>query len=1622
MSAFHVMQECIQRGVLLSLDNGRLKISAEYVDDDLLERIKIDRDQIVEILAHESEISSHSTTAISDFPLSCVSQEELQFLEVNYPLIQKLYVATPMQQGLIFHGLLSNNGSFYTNQIYCDLVGELDVDAFIDAWKYIVERHDVFRTCFVSLETRQAHQLVLSHVDLPVAIDDWRDFSEQERVSKLLEFRKQDKAKGFVFEKAPLLRITLIRLADNEYHFLWTHHHAVLDGWCLPTILSELMQSYSVLLEGGDNLLDEPFQYDSYIDWLSKFDDASALKFWRNNLQGITKQTSLFGDAIDINHEEQAFEWFYLDIDRKIHKNLDQLAKRLNCTISVLVQGAWAILLHRYSGESSVVFGSTFSGRPGDLPGVESMTGLFLNAVPIRCDFDKGLTVEQLLQRIHEGNIEREIYSYSGLPAIQSVSELPNGQALFESLIVVENYPLVEELNLEEKSSMSGIKFRSVGRDAETNYPVTLIIRSNNQLSVILKYQSNAIENDTALRLKVHLEALLRDLALGASGEKIEQLKLSTKHAQSADGSYPLSSIQKSIWRKLKPTAGKNLAHQFCIYTEVAKEIDCAALNTAVQFVIECESVLRLEFLLEENGNVKQKIRNERKFTIEEIEFSTEKEPIVSASNWIDTTRNEVLSPIGALPFHFALLKLGKERYCWYTQFHSLLVNEEGAFRIRRKIDEAYRLYCSENRLPTLIDDRQEHIAYLESDFEYRYSSQYVDDKKYWSTRLNDLVDITSSNNRQLTYDLRNTVRASLSLGCEVMEPLKGRANKSAIGLDKFMVAITILYLHKVKDQEIMSIVVKINNAIGQHLGNRPFNFASAFPVLSVANNNHSCGQFIAALSDYLDSSSHHGRFFDKGITKTFTENSAGSWSSDAEVCASFCSLGSSFQDVDDEFVIFSRLEDNLSIRIYISEETSACYINIDGNPDLLEQWEMELHRDRLSEFIHGFVSHIEAETKLDSLSLLTQSEGILLTEEFNTTQHPFPVDTCLQQLFERHATFTPGQLAVESGSEALSYKVLNEKSNQLARFLILKGAKPNMLVGVCMHRGIDMIVSLLAILKSGAAYLPLDPEYPEGRLDYMISDARPLLLLTHATLLGRISAEGIEIVAIDKQQDYINENSSENIPIESIGLTSCHPAYVIYTSGTTGNPKGVVVDHKNLANLITAVCRDYRLTPDDRFLQFSSISFDMSVEDIFGTLCNGCSLILRDDRWLESEQKFWSFCEELEVTLVNLPTSYWHQLVFSNCLEIPSTVRQVMVGGERISPNAVDLWRSYSKSNIRLINAYGPTETTVNAAISIDDNADFAKIIGRPFANTKIYILSSTLKLVPIGEVGELYIGGAGVARGYLNSVIQTVEKFVPNPFSDDSNEKVYRSGDLARWRIDGNLDYIGRIDDQIKIRGYRIEIKEIESQILKINEVGAVAVLMKEGSELEKYLVAYVVLRDRHNNLATEEAFSSSTAIQNKSYAEKFGSALRNNLPDYMCPRNFVFVDQMPLTVNGKIDKAKLIDIEEEISLKASYAAPIGEVEIKLSELWEQVLDCDHIGIHDDFFQLGGQSLLATRLVSMIRQAFEVEIPLRIIFKSPTIAGLAISLNELLDSNKLIENQVQLESSSQNTEEGVL
>jgi aspartate racemase len=667
---------------------------------------------------------------------------------------------------------------------------------------------------------------------------------------------------------------------------------------------------------------------------------------------------------------------------------------------------------------------------------------------------------------------------------------------------------------------------------------------------------------------------------------------------------------------------------------------------------------------------------------------------------------------------------------------------------------------------------------------------------------------------------------------------------------------------------------------------------------------------------------------------------------------------------------------------VLLTETEEGCSLRSEYSVDLFEPGTIGRLVQQFRCVLEGIVA--APQSRLSELSLLTGAEREQLLVKWNQTAAPYERERCIHEVFEAETAKHPDSIALVFESKQLTFGEVNRRANQLARRLMACGVEADVLVGISLERSFEMIIAMLAILKAGGGYVPLDRSWPRERLAFMLKDTGASVLVTDSRLdLQGLGWNPSRVICVDREAVTVAAEDGKN---PHSNATSEHLAYAIYTSGSTGTPKAVAIPHRGVVRLVRNP-NYVEISGEDIFLQAAPISFDASTFEIWGALLNGSKLVILPPYMLSLEA-LGRTIEEEKVTILWLTAGLFHQMVDYQLPQLRG-LRYLLAGGEALSVAHV-LKALSGLGGCRLINGYGPTENTTFTccyALPTDWGSGQSVPIGRPISNTQVFVLDERMQPVPIGMPGELYTGGDGLARGYLNRPELTKEMFVPNPFGPKES-RLYRTGDLARWLPNGNLEFLGRVDEQVKIRGYRVEPGEVEAVLTQYPGVHQAEVVARPDKAGGKHLVAYVVTQ-------AAEDFRSNNLRE----------FLAAKLPPHLVPSHFVRLERLPLTANGKVDRGSLPEPEPEKGNEVESSPPRTETEEALASIWKELLGCKFIGVHQNLFHLGCHSLLATQAVSRIARTMSVELPVRAIFEHPTIAGLAEAVTSG-QTNSLLSN----------------
>ncbi|QAW05417.1 nonribosomal peptide synthetase DhbF [Bacillus subtilis] len=1028
------------------------------------------------------------------------------------------------------------------------------------------------------------------------------------------------------------------------------------------------------------------------------------------------------------------------------------------------------------------------------------------------------------------------------------------------------------------------------------------------------------------------------------------------------DLQYSLTGAQTGIWfaQQLDPD---NPIYNTAEYIEINGPINIALFEEALRHVIKEAESLHVRFGENMDGPW-QMINPSPDVQLHVIDVSSEPDPEKTALNWM---KADLAKPVdlGYDPlFNEALFIAGPDRFFWYQRIHHIAIDGFGFSLIAQRVASTYTaLIKGQTAKGRSFGSLQ---AILEEDTDYRGSEQYEKDRQFWLDCFADAPEVVSLADRAPRTS-NSFLRHTAYLPPSDVNALKEAARYFSGSWHEVMIAVSAVYVHRMTGSEDVVLGLPMMGRIGSASLNVPAMVMNLLPLRLTVSSSMSFSELIQQIFREIRSIRRHHKYRHEELRRDLKLIGENHRLFGPQINLMPFDYGLDFAGArGTTHNLSAGPVDDLSINVYDRTDGSGLRIDVDANPEVYSEPDIKLHQQRILQLLQ--TASAGEDMLIGQMELLLPEEKEKVISKWNETAISEKL-VSLQDMFEKQAVLTPERIALMCDDIQVNYRKLNEEANRLARLLIEKGIGPEQFVALALPRSPEMVASMLGVLKTGAAYLPLDPEFPSDRISYMLEDAKPSCIITTEEIAASLPDNlAVPELVLDQAvtQEIIKRYSPEN-PDVSVSLD--HPAYIIYTSGSTGRPKGVVVTQKSLSNFLLSMKEAFSLGEEDRVLAVTTVAFDISALELYLPLISGARIVIARKETIREPQALAQMIENFDINIMQATPTLWHALVTSE----PEKLRglRVLVGGEALPSG---LLQALQDLHCSVTNLYGPTETTIwSAAAFLEEGLKGVPPIGKPIWNTQVYVLDNGLQPVPPGVVGELYIAGTGLARGYFHRPDLTAERFVADPYGPPGT-RMYRTGDQARWRADGSLDYIGRADHQIKIRGFRIELGEIDAVLANHPHIEQAAVVVREDQPGDKRLAAYVV---------------ADAPIDTAELRRYVGASL----PDYMVPAAFVEMDELPLTPNGKLDRKALP--APDFSTSVSDRAPRTPQEEILCDLFAEVLGLARVGIDDSFFELGGHSLLAARLMSRIREVMGAELGIAKLFDEPTVAGLAAHLD---------------------------
>ncbi|WP_394751328.1 amino acid adenylation domain-containing protein [Spongiimicrobium salis] len=1523
-------------------------------------------------------------------------ERELALFQENYlkqypdDTIEAVYPMCDIEKGMCFLHNSRPEDTLYFEQIMIPITyKEMHVNVLQSALDLLVKKHEVFR---IGFNLNEFAHVVYREIPTKITFNDLTGIPTAEQKVIIQENLEKNRKAHFDLSAKPIWRIILYRLKEGHHEIVFEYHHALLDGWSIASFITELNNTYINLLK--DPAFKPKLLKSSYKDYIKeelfhKKDEATRA-FWKKELQGF-KKLKLNTKRI----KEKRFESVREVYPAQLLKNLKTIEKERHVTVKTLILSAYINTMRILSGQRDILIGVVTFSRPLKQDG-DKMLGCFLNTIPFRIQLPEVLTWNELIALVDKKFLEIKKYDHLSLFEInQAIGAVTHeGNPLFDTAFNVINWHIMKEMETEEtiKEELDRLDFDVFLRgntffDANFNINEERILCMHEYSSPFMTKESyevfNAIFLSSLGEIIANSESSIKTDQTFWEGEKTEvfnQLRTDNKVAKAyRQAPVALSARQQEIWKmtSAEKTKGEHISMTFDITGEFKLDI----FKESLQETYAMHSVLRT-VLVKEGKVMSQRILGMKDFVLdfEQVQKFDEKALAQISNEVFDMDKNLT---------RIRIVEQSKNKHKLYVIAHRLLLDYPSMVQIIQTVLFKYQQLLDEN---VGMDIKKETVSFQdyanwESESLNRLAPILLN---YWKRNLEGLkaleMPTDHTKDRALAYK-EGIVTSRLSPN--LIHRIRNFSGRDNAKTELVLLAAFKVLLYKYVGHSEVVLGCNTNTRIIDEMQNSIGPWENIMTLRSTIDPEMTFNEYFVELERIRGKSLDHRMMPINALVEEYTieeeipqkelfnllfqyENKTVETlkSSQLEIILSDFNLRYGDYDIQ---IVFCENSEDLDVKVWFNET----YFESETIEALLRHYNI---------LIQNLIN--DPNVSLSEIDMVSKSEEQELLRHLDFSKVNYPREKTVVSLFQEQVVKNPNKEAVKCGDEVLTYGELDKRSNQVARLLFEQGVRKESLVMLLLDRSIETIIGIMGILKAGGAYLPVDVEYPEERIQYMIKDSQSKFMLSSKDI--SCSNYAIAILHIEAA---LEESSAAFTPNEKISPSNL--CYVLYTSGTTGNPKGAMIEHRNVVRLFFNDEFQFDLDERDVWTMFHSPCFDFSVWEMYGALLNGGKLIVIPKSLAMDTRAYIDVLIREKVTILNQTPSALQNLVqleneSENC---ELRLKYVFVGGEAVQPILFKDWK-LRYPNVKLVILYGITETTVIVSGKELGNYEIENDIsniGKTLPTISGIVLDKNKKLVPNGVIGELYVGGSGIGRGYLGKKELTKERFIEHPY--DSNEILYKTGDLVRVRNSGDMEYKGRIDHQVQLRGFRIELGEIENVLLNYDKVHQ-AVVFPEKRSSGMYLLCY---------------YTAEKAIE----IEELQAHLAQHLPDYMIPGHFCYLNSFPLTTSGKINKEKLPKIKFEENQE--LVPPESELEKKLALLWSNVLEMDiaHIGITQSFFEIGGHSLSAMNLIGKIQKIFGIKLSLQDFFSRPTIKFI-VSQIEL---GSWLRNKEKKETSSKRT-----
>lgn len=1462
--------------------------------------------------------------------------------------------------------------------------GNLNLSAFTRAVNTILARHEALRTNF-TVEDGVALQIIRDFEPIQLDIDDLSNTPSAESLEALMRRINNEAQRGFDLSHEPLLRVKVLRLATDHHILFVNMHHIVSDGWSIGIFINELVISYKAYCQNQEPELPElSVQYADYALWqrenLELFDEQ--LEFWKQSLSGIPDLLQLPTDRP--RPDTQTFNGAHccFTLDQDLCRRIKAMAHEQGITLYMFFLAAFAVLLSRHSAQTDFCIGSPNAGR--NRVELEHLIGFFVNVLILRIDLSANPSVIEFINRVKRCALAAFAHQDTPFELLveklspkRSISYAPIAQIGFAWQNTPQETIDLPDLSMEYLELETG----------QSKYDLTLVMEEQaNAITAVFEYNTDLFNGTTITRLADHFRHII-NVFLNQPEQPVsvielvpaeQRLALLSLSANKYERVLPLTAPQRDLYLD----ALRHPQNRFSS-TGYRLEIECALNPTywqqAINVLHQHHLALRCRF---ENCNIPyaefayQCVRRQQNITCTWLDISNETITNETITNeTIDKTVTDFIFRQYDLDtdelIHHLVIRHNDQRFTAVLAVHHVLLDGIGGTNYLKQLLTCYQaLSCKQP-----IDLPEDH--FIDSIPTQRNTYDRMETLSFWHHFLSKVKPLDAPMPIACAAGRKHhKVRIDNSQWLQLKQCCRNLGITPTIYFRGLYGYLLWLYCRANEEDddadfiifEILSGRQKLHlNALGCYYQQAPVRFSTSLFTLS------------SRIEDYFKEIKGYHRKIKEYVKLSVFQQQKLITTARLRFFFNVYSFADDLTLFDqpvsvDHFIPFP--DDQVQFVVRLGQQFAELNIHFDAH--FFDDFGL---LDRLLSISDQIIAGANTFADLNPLLPHEQQQHFC---NFNQTNHYLITPTPIIRQIEQQAAKTPEHIALIYAQEHLTYRQLNQRANQLAHWLQSQDITTGKCVGICVERSSDWIIAVLAILKTGATYVPLDPSYPDTRLMYMLEDANIKLLLTWEKLEKPWLQARCPIFYLDRDTAILTQQPGENL---NCALSLNDLAYIIYTSGSTGQPKGAMVNHSGIVNLIDWYRRTFEFSSRDRTLLVSAIGFDLTQKNVFAPLSTGGCLVIPVMAHFDIDVLL-ATCREHEITLLNCAPSVFCAMVGDQhlpdlqCLE---SLRYVLLGGEPIELNQLSRWLAFPGNHAHIVNTYGPTECTDIAAFYIVEDAlqhiNATIPLGQPIDNVQLYVLNAQLNPVPPGVPGELFIAGKSVGRGYVNDPTKTAATFIrvkethlPSLLPTIPIDTIlYRTGDLVRFRADGLLEYLGRKDNQVKLHGLRIELGEIEQALKSLPEIQMAVVLV-----VHEQLIGYVVV----------------TATFNESQVK---TILHKQLPDYMVPAKFITVTEIPLTANGKIDRKALPQPEHAAGIKKrSIVAPRTLTEEILCKQWLRMLKLNEISVEDDFFEIGGHSLLATQVISKIREYFQIDLQLKTLFEKSNIAEIAAIIDQ--------------------------